>query len=76
MATKHFTGGYTEDFNGADIGGDGQDGQDTHKMSVAHTRKKAYADYVALSMQWAGRAAATLDGTPASYQANTAMIEI
>lgn len=67
-----YTGGFTDDFVPAD--GDGG-GQDTRPNNLAYARKKVYADYVALSMKWASQAAATLDGTPASYQAYTAMVE-
>lgn len=67
-----FTGGFTEDFDGADFDGDGQD---TLNTSVAHTRTKAYVDYITMAQQWANQAAATLDGTPASYQAYSAMVE-
>ncbi|CAB1099412.1 unnamed protein product [Ectocarpus sp. CCAP 1310/34] len=67
-----FTGGFTEDFGGGDFDGDSQD---TLNTSVAYTRKKAYVDYIAMAQQWANQAAATLDGTPAAYQAYCAMVE-
>lgn len=69
-----FTGGYTEDFNGADADAGG-DGQDTLRENVEFTRRKMYADYIAASMQWASQASAKVDGTPGSRQAFLAFQE-
>lgn len=69
-----FTGGYTEDFNGADADADG-DGDNTLTTNVEFTRRKMYADYIAATMQWAGQASAMITGTPASRQAFLAFQE-
>lgn len=59
-----FAGGVADDFGSADIGPDlgadseGDGGRGTRSKDLAYARGKMYADYVAVSMKWAGAASA------------------